>query len=220
MTTRATSLRYPESAITDGKFGTARVREDRTVGRSFAERELMRRTGNRPASEFDDITDVASLMSDGMDRVARAASVVMKDVASRLTKAATGEIKRPSLADQMAVRKRPAKYRNTKCESEGIKFDSKREMARWHELVQMQARGEISGLRLQVPFVLTERKRRDDGTWERAWKYVADFVYVEAATGKQIVEDVKSEITRKNAAYVRARKAMLAIHDISILETI
>jgi hypothetical protein len=126
----------------------------------------------------------------------------------------------PSLVRRAAPAKKPSKYRNEKCESGGIKFDSKREMARWHELVQMQARGEISGLRLQVPFVLTERKRRDDGTWERAWKYVADFVYVEAATGKQIVEDVKSEITRKNAAYVRARKAMLAIHDISILETI
>jgi hypothetical protein len=42
MTSRSTSLRYPEGTKA---VGTARVREDRTVGRSFAERELMRRTG-------------------------------------------------------------------------------------------------------------------------------------------------------------------------------
>ncbi|GJH05014.1 DUF1064 domain-containing protein [Paraburkholderia terrae] len=192
MTKRVTSLRYPESAIADGKFGTATVRESLRPAMTAAQLAIFKKTGNPPqTSALDDID-----LDDPF------------------------EIKRPSLVDQMAARKKPAKYRNTKCESEGIKFDSKREMARWHELVQMQARGEIRDLRLQVPFVLTERKRRDDGTWERAWKYVADFVYVDVTTGKQIVEDVKSEITRKNAAYVRARKAMLAIHDISILETI
>jgi hypothetical protein len=52
MTKRATSLRFVEGTQT---VGTARVREDRTVGRSFAERELMRRTGEQPASGFDDI---------------------------------------------------------------------------------------------------------------------------------------------------------------------
>lgn len=54
MTTRSTSLRYPEGTKT---VGTARVREDKTVGRSFAERELMRRTGNAPHSTFDEVAD-------------------------------------------------------------------------------------------------------------------------------------------------------------------
>jgi len=44
-----TSLRYPESAIEGGRFGTARVRE---VG--FAAREIERKTGNVPVTEPDD----------------------------------------------------------------------------------------------------------------------------------------------------------------------
>ncbi|CAN7339924.1 MULTISPECIES: RusA family crossover junction endodeoxyribonuclease [Paraburkholderia] len=47
MTSRTNSMRYPESAIQDGKFGTARV-----VG--FAEREIERVTGNAPVQEPDD----------------------------------------------------------------------------------------------------------------------------------------------------------------------
>jgi hypothetical protein len=58
MTSRTTSLRVPATSVVDGKVGTARVREDKTVGRSFAERELMRRTGGMPNSTFDDVVDV------------------------------------------------------------------------------------------------------------------------------------------------------------------
>ncbi|MFM0738574.1 hypothetical protein PQQ51_15140 [Paraburkholderia xenovorans] len=54
MTSRATSLRYHGCTTT---VGTARVREDMTVGRSFAERELMRRTGSAPHSTFDEVAD-------------------------------------------------------------------------------------------------------------------------------------------------------------------
>jgi hypothetical protein len=114
--------------------------------------------------------------------------------------------------------KKPAKYRNTKCEHEGIKFDSQKERSRWFHLIQLQAAGEIRDLRLQVAFVLTERKRRDDGTWERASKYVADFVYEVVATGKQVVEDVKSVATRKNRTYIQKRKQMLEKYDITVKE--
>jgi hypothetical protein len=51
MTTR-TTLRYPEGTK---EVGTARVREDMTVGRSFAEREIHRRTGAQPNSEVEEI---------------------------------------------------------------------------------------------------------------------------------------------------------------------
>ncbi|WP_232445357.1 DUF1064 domain-containing protein [Burkholderia ubonensis] len=112
----------------------------------------------------------------------------------------------------------PLKYRNTKCEHEGIKFDSQKERSRWFQLVQLQASGHIRDLRLQVPFVLTERKQRDDGTWERASKYVADFAYVDVDTGKQVVEDVKSPVTRKNPTYIQKRKQMLDKYDITIKE--
>ncbi|TDG25675.1 DUF1064 domain-containing protein [Paraburkholderia silviterrae] len=118
----------------------------------------------------------------------------------------------------MAKPRKAPKYRNSKCEHNGIKFDSEKERSRWFHLIQLQAAGRIRDLQLQVPFVLTERKRRDDGTWERASKYVADFVYIDVATGKQVVEDVKSIATRKNRTYVQKRKQMLAVHDITIKE--
>jgi hypothetical protein len=116
----------------------------------------------------------------------------------------------------IAPPRKSAKYRNTKCEHEGIKFDSQRERSHWFHLIQQQAAGLISDLRLQVPFVLTERKQRDDGTWERASKYVADFTYMR--DGKLVVEDVKSEATRKNRAYIQKRKQMLDKHGISVKE--
>jgi hypothetical protein len=109
--------------------------------------------------------------------------------------------------------KKPAKYRNTKCEQDGIKFDSQRERARWFELVQMQVRGEISDLQLQVPFVIAgpcvvAGKKR------QARKYVADFVYVTAA-GEKVVEDVKGMLT---PMYQFKRHLMKTVHNIDIVE--
>ena len=47
--------------------------------------------------------------------------------------------------------------------------------------------------------------------------YTADFVYYES--GQLVVEDVKSDITRKEADYVLRRKLMLHVHGIRIKET-
>jgi len=122
----------------------------------------------------------------------------------------------PPALNMGAAPKKTPKYRNTKCEHAGIKFDSQRERSHWFHLVQQQVAGLISDLRLQVPFVLTERKQRDDGTWERASKYVADFTYIR--DGKLVVEDVKSEATRKNRTYIQKRKQMLDKHGITVKE--
>jgi hypothetical protein len=110
-----------------------------------------------------------------------------------------------------APAKKPSKYRNQKCESGGIKFDSRAEMKRWHELVQMQVRGEISDLELQVPFVLAPavviggRKRP-------ALRYVADFVY--ERDGEQVVEDVKGRVTEG----YRIKRHLMAARGITIKE--
>ncbi len=48
--------------------------------------------------------------------------------------------------------------------------------------------------------------------------YTADFVYKDK-NGNEIVEDVKSDITRKEADYVLRRKLMLHVHGIRIKET-
>lgn len=47
--------------------------------------------------------------------------------------------------------------------------------------------------------------------------YTADFVYIE--DGVKVVEDCKSEYTRKEKDYVLRRKLMLHVHGIRILET-
>ncbi|CAM2151285.1 DUF1064 domain-containing protein [Paraburkholderia tropica] len=174
--------------------GTARVREDAPM--PYAQKKLAEMHGTKPAHRFDDIADGS-------------------DDAGALTPAYRRETTPwPGLTKP----KKAPKYRNTKCEHDGIKFDSQKERSHWFELVQRQARGEIRELELQVRFELTPRKQRDDGTWERASYYVADFVYIEVASGKRIVEDVKSPATRKNPAYVQKRKQMLAVHDITIKE--
>lgn len=105
-----------------------------------------------------------------------------------------------------------SKYRNTKCEHDGIRFDSKRERSRWFELIKQQDVGLISGLRRQVVFelapgvVIASRKRP-------ALRYIADFVYTR--DGVQIVEDVKGAITGE---YRIKRHLMKSVHDIDISE--
>ncbi|MBR8219781.1 DUF1064 domain-containing protein [Burkholderia vietnamiensis] len=168
--------------------GTARVRDDSRPTMTTAQRRIYEATGNRP--QVDSGFDE---IADGLDPFA------------------------PTPLS-MAKPKRPPKYRNTKCEHNGIKFDSEKERSRWFHLIQLQAAGAIRDLQLQVSFVLTDRKQRDDGTWERASKYVADFVYVDVASERQVVEDVKSVATRKNRTYIQKRKQMLEKYDITIKE--
>ncbi|BCF96611.1 hypothetical protein PPGU19_011800 [Paraburkholderia sp. PGU19] len=116
----------------------------------------------------------------------------------------------PSLIQPVKTKK-PSKYRNEKCESGGIKFDSKREMMRWHDLVQMQARGEISELELQVPFVLAPAVVIN-GRKRPALRYVADFVY--ERDGKQVIEDVKGKITEG----YRVKRHLMAARGLTIVE--
>ncbi|WP_250501951.1 DUF1064 domain-containing protein [Caballeronia sp. AZ7_KS35] len=172
--------------------GTARVRDESRPTMTTAQRRIYEKTGVPPqSSALDDASDP----TDPFD---------------------------PSLIRQPVsiggAPKKAPKYRNTKCEHDGIKFDSEKERSRWFHLIQLKAAGRIRDLELQVPFVLTERKKRDDGKWERASKYVADFVYVDVETGNKVVEDVKSVATRKNRTYVQKRKQMLAVHNITIKE--
>jgi hypothetical protein len=108
---------------------------------------------------------------------------------------------------------KPAKYRNQKCESAGIKFDSKREMMRWHDLQRMQDRGEISDLERQVVFVLCGPVVVD-GRKRPALRYIADFVYVRQGDDRQTVEDVKGRVTEG----YRIKRHLMAARGIEIQE--
>ena len=93
------------------------------------------------------------------------------------------------------------KYKNIKTSYNGRTYDSKKEAVRAAELAMLQRTGVISDLQEQVRFEVVPKT---DG--ERAVTYVADFVYTES--GKRIIEDVKSPITRKDKAYIIKRKLM------------
>lgn len=111
------------------------------------------------------------------------------------------------------MRNASMKYRNKRVMIDGIRFDSKAEGDRYLALKAMQAVGAIQSLRMQVPFLLIPRQRRDDGVAERECRYLADFVYL--VGDKTIVEDVKGVRT---AEYIMKRKLMLSVFGVSVQE--
>ncbi len=123
-----------------------------------------------------------------------------------------------------------SKYYNVKTRAlDGTVFDSLKEARRWDELLLLQRAGKITELRRQVKYELIpdqyatfERfgkkgQRLKDGVrlLERKVVYVADFVYTNAETGENIVEDAKGVRTPE---YIIKRKLMLAVHSIRIKE--
>lgn len=96
-------------------------------------------------------------------------------------------------------------------------FDSNKEAERWQQLCFLQKAGKITDLKRQVKFELIPAQYQDGICVERACNYYADFTYKEG--GRLVVEDVKSEITRKDKAYIIKRKLMRWVHHIKIRET-
>ena len=104
------------------------------------------------------------------------------------------------------------KYGNKKVVFDGEVFDSKREMYRYMDLKFLERCGAISDLKRQVTYELIPvqrekstrvyQKGRKKGQpiegkiIEKAVTYIADFVYTDIATGKEVVEDVKGMRTR------------------------
>lgn len=114
----------------------------------------------------------------------------------------------------------------------GETFDSKKEYRRYCELKLLERAGKIKNLEKQVKFVLIpaqyetyERygkkgRRLKDGQklLEKECAYIADFRYQDIHTGELIVEDVKSEATKKKESYIIKRKLMLSVFKIKIKE--
>ena len=104
--------------------------------------------------------------------------------------------------------KRP-KYGNRKVKMGDLTFDSAKEAKRWGELQFMVKAGEIKNLERQVRFPIVV-----NGV--KVCTYIADHVYDEMAG--RVVEDVKSEFTRKDPVYRLKNKLMKACHGIDIRE--
>ena len=112
-----------------------------------------------------------------------------------------------------------SKYKNTKVEFDGKTFDSQKEVNRYQDLKLKLQAGQITDLNHHVPFVLMEGvKFEHEKRKKPAMKYIADFVYTDVKTGLQVVEDVKSAMTRKLAAYRQKKHLMMSVHNIEIQE--
>lgn len=117
-----------------------------------------------------------------------------------------------------------SKYHAKKVTVNGITYDSKKEMRRHLQLLDMERAGEITDLQRQVKFVLIPAQREPDTIGsrggvkkgrliERECAYVADFVYNQ--NGKRVVEDTKGVRTKD---YIIKRKLLLWVHGIRIKE--
>ena len=123
------------------------------------------------------------------------------------------------------------KYGNKKVVIEGEVFDSRREYMRYQDLAFLERCGAISDLKRQVVYELIPAQREkstkvykkgrkkgqpiEGKIIEKAVTYKADFVYIDSATGKEVVEDSKGMRTKD---YIIKRKLMLYIHGIKIRE--
>ena len=83
------------------------------------------------------------------------------------------------------------KYHNKKVIYNGIKFDSKKERARFITLKQLEKMGIIESLELQKKFLLQEGYTNAEGKKRRPVYYIADFYYYDYIDNKWVVEDVK-----------------------------
>lgn len=119
-----------------------------------------------------------------------------------------------------------SKYGNKKAKANGKVFDSRRERGRYYTLQTLEKAGEISDLRMQVPFEiipaiyetvevqLKTKTKQVQKLVQRAAHYVADFVYKDK-DGNIVVEDSKGYRTKE---YELKKKMMRAFLGITIKE--
>lgn len=109
------------------------------------------------------------------------------------------------------------KYNNKPVVVDGVRYDSKKEYARWVELLLLQKAGEIESLERQKKFVLRPGFRHK-GKAIKAMCYFADFYYYDKTPDRKhskgldsrwVIEDVKSPITRKDKVYRIKKNQML-----------
>ena len=93
------------------------------------------------------------------------------------------------------------KYRSKRVKWDGMTFDSKRELKRWHELCILQKAGQIFDLKRQVKMPL------------RGAHYIADFTYTDMYTGREVIEDAKGYETPE----FKLKRAILAAQGVEVV---
>lgn len=120
-----------------------------------------------------------------------------------------------------------SKYGNKKATHNGTIFDSRKERNRYITLLALQKAGEISDLKMQVPFEIipavyekVEKQLKTkvkivDRCVQRATHYIADFVYTDK-DGNMVVEDVKGSSSILTPEFRLKMKLMRYVHGIQI----
>ena len=103
------------------------------------------------------------------------------------------------------------KYHAKKTRLDGFVFDSLSEAHRYAELKLAERMGEIHWLRVHPRYPI-------EVNGHKVCTYIGDFAYTDK-DGAEIVEDVKSAVTRKLPTYRLKRKLVRAVYGIDILET-
>lgn len=114
---------------------------------------------------------------------------------------------------------RPSKYGNHAIVVDGIRFDSKKEAARYQDLKFALKAGKIANLVIHPIYPIVVIGIRADATV--IGKYTGDFEYVDLglfAVGEIVTEDVKSDGTKTKEAYRLRKRAVEAIYGIRIRE--
>lgn len=99
------------------------------------------------------------------------------------------------------------KFNNQPVTLDGHTFPSGLEAGHYTQLKLREQAGEITGLELQPEFTLQEGFRDNQGKWQRAIKYRADFAYTEVESGRRIVVETKGYWTE--AAKIKKKMFLL-----------
>ena len=118
------------------------------------------------------------------------------------------------------------KYGNKPVVIDGINFDSKKEGYFYLALKDKEKKGEISNLRMQVPYEiipavyekqiihLKTKDKEVEKCVQKAVHYIADFVYTDADGAERVI-DTKGFKTKD---YILKKKMMRAFNGITIIE--
>jgi hypothetical protein len=96
---------------------------------------------------------------------------------------------------------------------DGVTFGSKIEAARAAELMNLRRCGVIHDLRWHPEFEVEIRSAH-------FCTYTADSQYIETATGRCVVEEVKSKATKQDPSYKLRRKAAELYYDMTVTEVV
>lgn len=169
---------------------------------------------------FDSVSDLPEKYREQIN------AEIKRQNVNRAARAAVDLVQSAQKAKEKPKKKSERKFHNRPTErimpnGDVRTFDSAREASRYDELMLMLRAGEIREMKVQPQFTLKESFVTPEGDLSRKVTYTADFSYEARAKDGAwhfVVEDVKSERTRKNKDYRIKVKLMQENRGITVQE--